>query len=283
MTLLTAPERCTVNGVDMICPAWSLDPAKGRKGLAMTPALRDLSLSVPGRRGVLTAPGVVYDAGIFVLNLWVLGVDPDTGVVPAWSSTVDQLARNISTLTSLFHTPVLTIEWTRQDGSVRRATGTLSQPLDPTSDAVTTPGYVELAVAIRIDDAFWFDTDPITAPGTVATSGDVARLYEFSGAEAPMDDLTWTVGPAWNPVVTDVGSGTWLAYDAVILDGQAMVYDGATGSVYGTGGLLLNQGLVRRGRRLTLTPGRPPAVTVASSGPDPVSIQVSGRRAFLTA
>lgn len=287
MNPLAAPERCTVNGVDMICPAWSLDPAKGRKGLAMTPALRDLSVSVPGRRGVLTSPGVVYDAGIFVVNLWVLGVDPVTGEVPEWSTTQDQLAANLGTLAALFHTPTLQVEWARRDGSVRRATGTLSQPLDPTWDALTVPAYAELPVAVRIDDAFWRDVDEVASSVTVAASGGVARLWEFAGAEAPMDDLDWTLGPSWNPVLTDLGSGCWIAYDGIIGPGEALRIDCAARRVYGGGGLFVDQALIRRGgargRLFELSPGRPPSVVVESTGPDPVSLQVSGRRAFLTA
>jgi hypothetical protein len=276
-------ERWTVNGVDLICPAWSLDPSKGRKGLAMTPALRDLSVSVPGRRGVLTAPGVVYDAGVLVFNLWILGVDPDTGDVPDWSSTQEQLGRNIDTLTGLFHAPTLDI----RSPSGRRTVGTLSQPLDATSDALTRPAYAELSVAVRIDDAFWSDADEVASSVVFATSGQVQPLYEFTGATAPMDDLDITIGPVWNPVLTDPVSGSWVAYDGIVAAGEALRLDCAARRVYGDGGLFVDQALVRRGgargRLFELAPGNPPRIVVESSGPDPVSVQVVGRRSYLTA
>lgn len=278
---LDVVERWSVNDLGLDGPAWGRDPGKGGKGLAMSPPRRDTSTPVPGRRGVLPGP-VEYDAGLLVFNLWVLGVDPSTGRVPAGSSTELELARNISTLMTEFHRPVLDCRRVRPDGEVRRAAGTLSQVVDPDIQN-TYPAYAELGVALRIDDAFWFDADPVTAQLDEVVSGATVPLWAFDGAEAALDDLTYVIGPAWNPVVTDVGSRTWLAYDGVIQPGQALLVDAGAREVRGLGDLVVDQGLVRRGRWLTLSPGRPPAITVTHTGPDPVQVQVSGRRAFLTA
>jgi hypothetical protein len=151
------------------------------------------------------------------------------------------------------------------------------------SREVASPAFARFAVVISIADAFWFDPDPVTSDLTTTTDTPVS-LYEFAGSTAPLADLTYIVGPSWNPVLSDAGgSGTWLAYDAVIPDGQALIYDGSTQQVSGGGGMVVDQGKVRRGRRLTLAPVNPPALSVSSSSINPVNVQVSGRRAFLTA
>jgi hypothetical protein len=274
-------ETWEVNGVDLVGLAWSLDPAKGRAGLTMTPVPRDLSFTIPGRRGVTRPAGVMYDAGQLVLNLWILGVDPDSGTVPSWSSSLELYEQNVATLTALFSAAELLVRRTRPDGSVRRATGRLGQALE-VNGVGGTPQYGELSAVIAIDDAFWFDDQPQIAEATVQ-SGEVALLWDFAGADAPMDRLEWTLGPSWNPVLTDVPSGRWLAYDAAILPGQALHYDAATGRIYGSGGLFPNMAAVRRGGVFELSPGRPPQVAVTHTGPDLVTVQVAGRRAYLHA
>lgn len=251
--------------------------------LAQVPARRGNNLAMPHRHGEIRVPRKLIGAGVFVLSILVRGCQPD-GTIPAGSSERAELEARIQEIIGLFTAQeTATLVRTMGDGTTLTCDVEVTAAIPVTRDYSQVPTIATVAVACLNPAAFWFETNEqvsvITAPDDTPVP-----LWEFSGSTAPLDDLTYVIGPSWNPVLTDGGgTGTWLAYDAVIPNGQALVYDGATQQVSGGGRLVVDQGKVRRGRRLTLAPVSPPSLSVSSSGPNPVNVQVSGRRAFLTA
>lgn len=274
------PQGLRVNGrdlADLSSLVVSLAP------LAAVPARRGSNVVIPGSRGEIRTPNKPYVAADFVLSILVRGCQPD-GSIPTGSSERQELEARIAEVIGLFCGGDTTdLERSMGDGTVRTASVEVTAAVTVARDYSQAPTIATLAVACTNWLAFWRDRD-LSFSDLTAVSGTPVPLYEFSGSTAPLDDLTYVIGPAWNPVVADAGgTGTWLAYDAVIPDGQALIYDGETQQVSGGGGLIVDQGRVRRSRQLTLAPANPPMLSVSSSGPNPVNVQVSGRRAFLSA
>jgi hypothetical protein len=251
--------------------------------MAAVPGRRGGNVTVPQRHGDIRVPNKLFGAADFVLSILVQGCLAD-GTIPAGSSERQELEARIREIVGLFTVDdTTTLVRTLGDGTACTCDVEVTAAIPVSRDYSQVPTIARIAVACINWGAFWWDVDP-TASLITAVDDTPVPLWEFSGSTAPLADLAYIIGPSWNPVLSDAGgSGTWLAYDAVIPDGQALVYDGASQQVSGGGGFVVDQGRVRRGRRLTLAPGNPPALSVSSSGPNPVNVQVSGRRAFLTA
>lgn len=216
-------ETWAVNGTDLRSLAWRIEKGDGLVG---TPELRDQDLEIPGRHGVLAAARQQYGAGQLVLNMWVKGVDPTTGLVPGGSSDVDEYYKRVDTLAKLFTASTLTVVHTRSDGTARQAVGHLTDTLDFTRE-ISSPLFGRFSAAIRITGAFWSDTADQTQTVTLS-SGGTGSLTSFAAATAPMDDLTVTFGPASNPAITQTATGVLLAYDAVISSGRQLTVNADT-------------------------------------------------------
>jgi hypothetical protein len=276
---ISGSEWWRVNGVDLHTWATRIESAEG---LYVAPGIRDTDQRIPGRRGVVPGP-FILDATEFVLNMWAKGVDPATGDIPDGTSSLALFDAARGELARLFYSPTLTIEHGRADGTVRVATGRLSQGIG-FGRQTSHPLLGRMAVAIRIHGGLWHDPDPIGAHYQVPPGG-TAELWEFDGTEAPMDDLELTVGPTWNLTLTDTGSGGWLAYDGIVQFGESLRIDCAARRVFGDGGLVVDQGLIRRSGPsfFSVAPWRPPSITVTHGSSDDLSLQVWGRRSYFTA
>lgn len=209
-------ETWAVNGVDLSSLAWRIE--KG-EGLMSAPPLIDLDVQLPGRHGVLAATRQVYGPGQLVLNMWVKGVDPNTGLVPGSSTDVDEFHDRVDTLAALFCSPALDVVHTRPNGSVRRAAGKVVAAVD-FSRETSSPLFGRFSVAVRLTNPFWADTANRTQTLTLAT-GASGVLTQFAGATAPMSG-TVTFGASSNPQLTQPASGSVLAYDAVISAGRQL-------------------------------------------------------------
>ena len=268
MTVPLARERLAINGVDLEEIGVY---ASNLSGLYTVPAKRGDHVAIAGRHGGLRKSARVYDVNEFAFPVTIMG-DTDA-----------ELSNNLARFLDLI-TGSVTITHTRSDGTPRQCVAEVIESLEPER----LPGYpetVKLAVAFSSLTPFWTDVEDVTSR-VVLTSGATAKLWEFAGATAPMDRLTAIIGPAWNVTLIDARTGGWVAYDGPIQQSESLILDCAKRQASGGGGMIVDQGRIRRGgargRLFELSPGNPPSIALTSTGPDPVEVQVSGKRCYLS-
>jgi hypothetical protein len=214
-----------INNTDLSTFASKIETAEG---LQVTPEFRDEDIEIPSAHGVLdlqadpSSPRRRYGAGRIRFNMWVKGVDPDTGVKPS-GTALDAYFARVDEMVRLFHARTLQIDHTRPDGT-RRAIGRLVGELDFTREP-SSPWFGRYVADVVIPGAFWADTTPITVgtpAGGVAT-GTSFSLADFAPANAPIADGVVAFGPGSNP--TFIQGGTFLAYDGIIAAGRELTVD----------------------------------------------------------
>lgn len=215
------PDTYLVNGVDLSGLAWTIETSEG---LQDAPDFRGDELVLPGIHGAIdvhadpTLPRRRYATGQITFDMWVIGVDPVTGVVPA--SSRDAYYARLGTLQRLFNARTLLIDRTRSDGT-RRASARLAAPLRP-KPRPGSPDFGRFTAVCTIPGAFWTGTADITVSASLATGG-VLDLSAFDDCDAPITDGIVTFGAGSNP--SFIQGGTFLAYDAVISTGQELAVD----------------------------------------------------------
>lgn len=273
--MITTDEVLTVNGVPLNTLAYNVSTFTGR---IRVPGRRGADGIVPGRHGSIRSPGKRYEAAEVVLTMWVLGADVD-GLIPTSSSSRQLLFANVDTLTRLFGASTVVLLQTRPDGTQRRLEGEVTKVIDFTTMAGAT--RAEFAVTVSSWMAFWEDTVDVAAD---ITGEGVLSAPGFAAATAPCDELVVTLhGPCSNPKIES--GGVWVQYGFVIPTGQAIVLNCRTWELSGIGGLVPNYGLVTHSgdaRWFVLAPGTPPTFTLTDTSPNPVRVQLVGRRKYLT-
>ena len=216
------PELITVNGTSL---DRLVSNVESLAGLLRTPQRRGESILVPGRHGRLSRADRPYDQGQIVLPMWVVGADAASGATLSGDAGVTAFYARVDELIGLFCRSSVTIDHTLPSGQVRRAVCELAEePLDFTRQ-LGSPLFGRVSVALSIPDGCWFEpTTRTSGPYAVPTNGTVT-LSEFTGATAPMADLTVTfTGPLNNPQLT-AANGSFVAYDGLVTAGQSLVID----------------------------------------------------------
>lgn len=275
-------ETWTVNGVDLHSLAWRIEKGDGLVGTA---ALLDLDVQIPARHGVLAANRRQYGPSELVLNMWVMGVDPTTGLIPGGSTDVDEYYKRVDTLSRLFHQPTLTVVHTRPDSTVRGFVGHLTSSIDFTRE-VSSPLFGRFSVSIRNPGCFWADTSTTTQSLSL-TTGASGTLSSFAAATAPMSDLTVVFTALSNPVLIQVSTGVLIAYDAVIPAGKQLAINADTLAVSSGTGPTWSPDKTRvrfqgsRGFELIPEASGGPVVSLTHTGGGSGSVTVSGFRKYL--
>lgn len=270
-------ESITVNGVNLV------DFASNIEDISFAwkaPGLRNEDYTVPGRHGVVKNPKRYYEAPILPFPLFLRGVDKTTGLISS-GSTDDYLRTKAREVCALFQQDPLTIVHTYPDGTAVQAIGRLAMdPIDFTR-MTTSPASAHVGIAVEIPSAFWTDTSTTTQTLS-GTTGSTLNFTSFSGASAPMDELTVTfTGSIINGKITQ--GGTTLAYNDVIDVGRTAVFN-PDWTFAGTGGLVMDfSKIVHFGsaRFFELTPGEPPQVVLTHTGGGSASVTLAGRRKYL--
>jgi hypothetical protein len=276
------PDSITLNGTNLSSLVRNVEDLSS---ILRAPAVRGDNAVIPGRHGQLYKLERVYDAGSFVLPMWIIGADTVTGNTLFGDAAISSFYARVDELQALLHAGSLTFDHTLPDGSVRRAVAELTdEPLDFTRQ-LGSPLVGRVVAPVKIPSAFW--TEVATTTQTLSgTTGATLTFTSFSGATAPMDELTVTFGPSSNPRITQ--GRCWLQYGNVIGGGQTAVFNSATWQFNGTGGLVLNFANIAHvgsARWFELTPGTPlgtaPAVVLSHTGGGSASVTLSGSRKFL--
>jgi hypothetical protein len=271
-------ESITVNGVNLA------DFASNIEDISFAwraPGIRNEDYTVPGRHGVVKNPSRYYEAPILPIPLFLKGVDKTTGLSTS-SNTDDYLRIKAREVVALFQQDPLTIVHTYPDGSAVQAIGRLAmEPIDFTR-TTTAPASARVGIAVAIPGAFWTDTT-VTSQTLSGTTGSTLSFTSFSGASAPMDEMTVTfTGSIINGKIVQTGGST-LAYNDVVDAGRTAVFN-PDWTFAGTGGLTMDfSKIVHFGsaRFFELKPGEPPQVTLTHTGGGSASVTLSGRRKYL--
>lgn len=271
-------EGLTINGVNVSTFALrTIDLS----GLLAVPQRRGENIPIPGRHGSLRVPRKRYGARDTALEFWVRGAQPD-GTVPADPKA--QFYANLHQLAQAIGPDVVTLVHTLPDGSTRRIEAEAIAAVEGARYKAGDLGRVK--VVFSSAGAFWEATTPTTiGPFSLATGG-TRQLVELADADAPIDDPTITFGPGSNPTLTVVGSGVFVAYDAVIAGGQSVALDTGAWSGTGSGGLTYDRSKVRSDPRdagwLTLDPTiGGPTVRLDHTGGGSASVTVAARKKWL--
>jgi len=285
----TSAIPMTVDGVRLDTYAYNIETIEGR---ITVPGVRGANPQVPGRHGSIYVPNKSYENGSVVLKMWVNGCDVD-GAVPTTGLT--EFRKNVDTLTALFtkRPTLLDVRQTWPAG-VRQALCEVLGAYDLSARAIQP--YGKFSVALDIPGTFWQDVSTTDyASATNLAPAVTLTVATHAGMTAPMDDAIVVVrGPATNPRVTDLTTGSWVQYSGTIASGTDWQIDCAnwtskTGSalLYGTGGTSVvgatsHSGLV--GTFLSLSPltGGPSIRLDGSTFGTNTQVQIRGRKKYLT-
>lgn len=218
-------DTYVINGVDLRSLAWRIATAEG---LQDVPEMRDTDIVLPGTHGVLdveanpAAPRRRYGPGAITFRMWLVGVDPTTGLAPWDPDDLSVYNARLGELTRLFNARRLDIVHPRADGD-RRAYAKLVGGLTPVREPAS-PWFGSIEASCVIPGAFWSGPADITASGTVTTGG-VVDLSAFAACDAPIAGGLVDFGPGANPSFAQ--DGAFVAYDGVIAAGRRAVVDSA--------------------------------------------------------
>lgn len=272
-------EGLTIGGVDVSTLAVRVIDLSG---LLRVPERRGENLPVPGRHGDLRVPRKRYTGRETALEFWIRGAQAD-GTVPA--NPRAQFYDNLRTLGQLIGQQVVTLVHTLPDGTTRRIEAEALTAVD--ASRYKSGDLARIGVAFTSAAAFWEATATTTIGPFSLTAGSTRQLVELADTDAPIDDAIVTFGPGSNPVLTDLASGSFIAYDDVIASGRSVALDTSAWSGSGAGGLTYDRTKVRSDPRdggwFTLDPA-PGGPTVrldhTGGGSAPVTLQVRKKWLF---
>lgn len=277
-------ETLHLNGLDLSTVVSNVESVAS---MLRAPARRGEGIVVPGRHGRLRLADRPFDAGELILPFWVIGADPATGASLSGDAEVTAFYEAADALLLALHAPVLQFDHGLA-GSTRRINAELAgEPMNFTREEGS-PLFGQVAALVSIPDAFWFDPTLVTVPAFSLVTGGTRVLTEFSGATAPMADLSVTfIGPINNPELRQTGTDGFVAYDGVLGAGQTLTIhcdDSVETPLVGTGGLVPDYTKLRYlpPRWFELDPAAGLTVELRHTGGGSASCSISGFRKYLT-
>lgn len=275
-----APDGLTFAGLDLNTRAIGFVDLSGALAL---PERRGDNVAVEGRHGTVRASRKKYGGRIAPFELLVTARTP-AGALPA--NLDAQLDTNLRELGAALASDVAPLVHTLPDGTARQVQAECRAAVTP--ERGKAGRLVRVKVAFESHEAFWRALTPTTTGAVPLAAGGTQLLTGFALSDAPIDDPIVTFGPGTNPVLTDTGSGVFVAYDATIGAGQTLVLDCADWAGTGTGGLTFDRTLLRttpgEGRWFGLDPVRGTAPTIRldhNGGATPMNVTISARQSWM--
>lgn len=204
----TSDRPITVDGVRLDTLAWNI--TKINRAMA---ARRDRSTTLPGRDGAVPSLDDDLEPVNLGLEMFVMGTDAD-GLVPV-AGRRDTLRNNLDELVHLFgkRHALLDLRETVANGVERRAWAKVQDSITP--DISTIGGSGEFTVSLVLPYGVW--EDPVAATWTQAAPVTAAPVVTLQGATERIQDAIFAVkGPATNPRITDVATGSWVQLNAAL-------------------------------------------------------------------
>lgn len=285
----TGLDTYFIDGFDLRSLASRIETAEG---LLDTPGVVGDDVALPGRDGELQVFGGLGQprradaAGRITFNLWLKGVDPDTGEVTDGSTTQEEWFDRWDDLIRRMHRRIVVIDHARPDGGIRRAFAHLLPGESITPSRF--PGSVWFArfrAVFAIPAGHWTDLTPVTTGVlSLPTNGHI-DLSIFGRATAPCTELQVVFHAANNPrVSTSVGH---LGWNGVITPGRQLGIDTVTGLTHQASGAAWVPGFdgltYSPGPRLfEIDPSEPLQAIFTHTTGGFVDIEISGKRRYRT-
>lgn len=267
-------------GLDLATPAIT---AIDLSGCLAIPERRGENIPVAGRHGTVRAARKKYGGRIAPFEFLIRGRRAD-GTLPADPRA--QVDANLHELGAVLALDSGLLVHTLADGTLRQIRAECRASINPDREKLGT--LVTVPAAFESHEAFWRALTVTTVGPFSLVDGGTRLMTEFALSDAPIDDPVLTFGPGTNPVLTDVASGVFVAYDGVIGAGQTLVLDCADWTGVGTGGLTFDRTRLRttpgEGRWFGLDPVRGAAPTIRldhNGGPTPMDFTISARQAWM--
>lgn len=274
-------EGLSYGGLNLAGPALT---ARDLSGLLSLPERRGENVPVPGRHGAVRTPRKRYGGRVAPFEILVRGFDYATGAAATSTEQARELvAANLDLLGRALALDEAPLVHTMADESTRSVLAEARGAVDATRDKSGVLATVK--VAFESASAFWRADTPTVASVALANGG-TGQLAELDGCTAPIDDALIVFGPGDPPRLTDLGSGTWVAYDTAIGGGRTLRLDCAEWEGAGTGGLVFDRTKLRTtpgvGRWLELTPTvGGPLVQLTHANAGAMDVTVTARKAWM--
>lgn len=285
----TGLDTYFIDGFDLRSLATRIETAEG---LLDTPGVVGDDVALPGRDGDLQVFGGLGQprradaSGRITFNLWLKGVDPDTGEVTDGSTTQEEWFDRWDDLIRRMHRRIVVIDHARPDGGIRRAFAHLVPGESITPSRF--PGSVWFArfrAVFAIPAGHWSDLTPVTTGVlSLPTNGHI-DLSIFGKATAPCTELQVVFHASNNPrVSTSIGH---LGWNGVITPGRQLGIDTATGFTHQASGAAWVPGFdgltYSPGPRLfEIDPSEPLQAIFTHTTGGFVDLEISGKRRYRT-
>jgi hypothetical protein len=195
-----------------------------------TAGFRGESLVLAQRSGSIPVLNRFRENSEFGLSMWVIGMDPNDGSIPATRTLRRQMFdSNLSTLVRVLTQDTRLINFKYENASGNRvctAQCTGSIPLT----TMAARSRAEFTATFSNPNVFWRDeTTGSSATAANATLPKDLPLTHLVGGTAPVDDaVIAVVGPITNPRVTDLETGIWVQYTGTLSSAQTWTVDAGT-------------------------------------------------------
>jgi hypothetical protein len=278
-----------IDGVDLSTFTTQIEVGEG---LQDTPGTVGTNVALPGMDGGLQVFGALGQPrrpdgeGRLTLDMWLDGVDPDTGELLEDNAASAQVyLSRWDDLVRIFHRRQFLVDHPRPDGT-RRALAHLvpGESMAPSARRAS-PWFGRFRASVAIPGAHWTDiTEVTTGPTSLATNG-VLSLAPWAQATAPCTELRITFGPGNNPRLSTAYG--FVGFNGVIAAGRQLTIDTATGQLGPGSGQLWTptyESLIYSpGPRLfEIDPSEALQAILTHTGGGSMTVEVTGKRRYRT-
>jgi hypothetical protein len=262
------------------------------EGLLDTPAPVGDNVPLPGRDGELQVfgdfgqPRRADSLGRITFDLWLKGLDPDTGVIPGGSSTQEEWFTRWDDIVRRFFRRKVVIDHARPDGTIRRAFAHLSpgESITP-SRAPSSPWFGRFRTVFVIPAGHWTDITPVTTGPVALPTNGFLDLSVFAAATAPCTELQVVFHAGNNPRLST--STGYVGWNGVIASGRQLGIDTGTGFTHQASGAAWTPGFdgltYSPGPRLfEIDPSEPLGAILTHTTGGTMTVEVSGKRRYRT-
>jgi hypothetical protein len=277
-----------VDGVDLSTYTTQIEVGEG---LQDTPGTVGDNVALPGMDGALEvfgAPGQPRrpdGQGRLTLDMWLIGVDPDTGELLDSASTAQAYQQRWDELVRMFHRRRVLVDHPRTDGTRRAQAHLVPGETMAPSNRSASPWFGRFRVSLTIPGAHWTDLTEVTTGPTALTTNGMLDLGLFATATAPCTELTITFGPGNNPRLST--SYGFVGYNGVIAAGRQLTINTATGELGSGSGQLWTPAydnlIYSPGPRyFEVDPAEPLQAILTHTTGGAMTVEVSGKRRYRT-